>query len=193
MTTFCCGVYIINGQNNFTLVWPTRHKREQNQLSNCLLKIVINEKSSQSFDQRENDWFLSLSLDDVSACAISAGSGKIKQKDIFFLPFRHDCRKRARKKPPPPWRWPKGSIYTSITKEKNDYVRKCSIMPMLPPTSDMSYFQQRLLKGIVQPFELGGVTSLIRSAVRFCKAGHLNKKILMIQSHERSLKPISAA
>jgi hypothetical protein len=49
------------------------------------------------------------------------------------------------------------------------------------------------VKGIVQPFELGGVTSLIPSAVRFCKAGHLKKKILMIQSHERSLKPISAA
>ncbi len=28
------------------------------------------------------------------------------------------------------------------------------------------------LKGIVQPFELGGVTSLIQSAVKFCKAGH---------------------
>jgi hypothetical protein len=48
-------------------------------------------------------------------------------------------------------------------------------------------------KGIVQPFELGGVTSLIRSAVRFCKAGHFQKKILMIQSHERSLKQNSAA
>ena len=50
-----------------------------------------------------------------------------------------------------------------------------------------------LLKGIVQPFELGGVTSLIRSAVRFCKAGHLKKFFLMIQSHERSLKQNSAA
>ncbi len=49
------------------------------------------------------------------------------------------------------------------------------------------------LKGIVQPFELGGVTSLIRLAVRFCKAGHFPKKILMIQSHERSLKQNSAA
>ncbi len=47
-------------------------------------------------------------------------------------------------------------------------------------------------KGNVQPFELGGVTSLIRSAVRFCKAGHFQKKILMIQSHERSLKQNSA-
>ncbi len=52
---------------------------------------------------------------------------------------------------------------------------------------------ETILKGIVQPFELGGVTSLIRSAVKFFKAGHFQKKILMIQSHERSLKPISAA
>jgi hypothetical protein len=50
-----------------------------------------------------------------------------------------------------------------------------------------------LLKGIVQPFELGGVTSLIRSAVRFCKAGHFPKIFLMIQSHERSFKQNSAA
>ena len=48
-------------------------------------------------------------------------------------------------------------------------------------------------KGIFQPFELRGVTRLIQSAVKFCKAGHLKKKILMIQSHERSLKQISAA
>jgi hypothetical protein len=50
-----------------------------------------------------------------------------------------------------------------------------------------------LLKGIFQPFELGAETSLIRSAVKFFKAGHFPKKIFMIQSHERSLKPISAA
>ena len=49
------------------------------------------------------------------------------------------------------------------------------------------------IKGIVQPFELGPVTSLVRSAVKFCEAGHFQKKFLMIQSHERSLKPISAA
>jgi hypothetical protein len=48
-------------------------------------------------------------------------------------------------------------------------------------------------KGIFQPFELGGVTRLIASAVKFCKAGHLKKNFLMIQSHERSLKQISAA
>ncbi len=29
-------------------------------------------------------------------------------------------------------------------------------------------------KGIVQPFELGGVTRLIRSAVKFCMAGNKN-------------------
>jgi hypothetical protein len=51
----------------------------------------------------------------------------------------------------------------------------------------------RSVKGIVQPFELGGVTRLIRSAVKFCKAGNLKKKILMVQSHERSLKQIGAA
>ncbi len=48
-------------------------------------------------------------------------------------------------------------------------------------------------KGIFQPFELGGMTRLIQSAVKICKAGRLKKKILMIQSHERNLKPISAA
>jgi hypothetical protein len=52
---------------------------------------------------------------------------------------------------------------------------------------------KRGFKGIFQPFELGAETSLIRSAVKFFKAGHLNKFFLMIQSHERSLKPISAA
>jgi hypothetical protein len=52
---------------------------------------------------------------------------------------------------------------------------------------------QMIFKGIVQPFELGGVTRLIRSAVKFCMAGNLKKKILMVQSHERSLKLICAA
>ncbi len=32
--------------------------------------------------------------------------------------------------------------------------------------------RRRTLKGIVQPFELGGVTRLIRSAVKFCMAGN---------------------
>jgi hypothetical protein len=49
------------------------------------------------------------------------------------------------------------------------------------------------LKGIFQPFELGGVTRLIQSAVKFWKAGNLKKNFLMIQTHERSLKQISAA
>jgi hypothetical protein len=48
-------------------------------------------------------------------------------------------------------------------------------------------------KGIFQPFELGGMTRLIQSAVKFCKAGRLKIFFLMIQSHERNLKPISAA
>ncbi len=34
----------------------------------------------------------------------------------------------------------------------------------------------KILKGIVQPFELGGVTRLIRSAVEFCMADNLKKK-----------------
>ena len=57
----------------------------------------------------------------------------------------------------------------------------------------MSHEMDLAFKGIVQPFELGPVTSLVRSAVKFCEAGHFQKKLLMIQSHERSLKPISAA
>jgi hypothetical protein len=48
-------------------------------------------------------------------------------------------------------------------------------------------------KGIFQPFELGGMTRFIRSAVKFWKAGNLKKIFLMIQTHERSLKQISAA
>jgi hypothetical protein len=48
-------------------------------------------------------------------------------------------------------------------------------------------------KGIVQPFELGGGTILILSAVKYWKSGKLKKLFLMIQSHERSIKPISAA
>jgi hypothetical protein len=53
--------------------------------------------------------------------------------------------------------------------------------------------QFQYFKGIFQPFELGGVTRLIRSAVKFFKAGHLKNSFLMIQSHERSLKQISVA
>jgi hypothetical protein len=49
------------------------------------------------------------------------------------------------------------------------------------------------VKGIVQPFELGGETRLIRSAVKYWKAGMFVKKFLMIPSHERSMKPFSAA
>jgi hypothetical protein len=42
-----------------------------------------------------------------------------------------------------------------------------------------------MLKGIVQPFELGGEISLIRSAVKYWKPGKLLKQNLMIQSHKR--------
>jgi hypothetical protein len=51
----------------------------------------------------------------------------------------------------------------------------------------------RLLKVPVQPFELGGETRLILSAVKYLKPGKCLKRFLMIQSHERSIKPISAA
>ncbi len=37
-------------------------------------------------------------------------------------------------------------------------------------------FSPNFLKGIVQPFELGGVTRLIQSAVKLCMAGNLKKK-----------------
>jgi hypothetical protein len=50
-----------------------------------------------------------------------------------------------------------------------------------------------VLKGIVQPFERGGETRLIRSAVKYWKAGKFLKRNLMIQSHERRIKPFSAA
>jgi hypothetical protein len=35
--------------------------------------------------------------------------------------------------------------------------------------------EEDMVKGIFQPFELGGVTRLIRSAVKFWKAGNLKK------------------
>ncbi len=74
---------------------------------------------------------------------------------------------------------------------------KCHIMQAMqvgryPWTKELKDTNQPL-KGIVQPFELGGVTSLLRWAVKFCKAGHFQKKFLMIQSHERSLIQNSAA
>jgi hypothetical protein len=49
------------------------------------------------------------------------------------------------------------------------------------------------VKGIVQPFELKGVTRLIRSAVKNWRSGNFLKSFLMIQSHERSIKPFTAA
>jgi hypothetical protein len=62
-----------------------------------------------------------------------------------------------------------------------------------PSQDQQKTFRRRLItlkviKGIVQPFELGGVNRLIRSAVKYWKAGNLEKNNLMIQSHERSLK-----
>ncbi len=40
------------------------------------------------------------------------------------------------------------------------------------------------LKRIFQPFELGGVTRLIRSALKFLRPAIKKKKNLMIKSHE---------
>jgi hypothetical protein len=48
------------------------------------------------------------------------------------------------------------------------------------------------MKGIVQPFELGGETRLIQSAVNIESLASFNN-FLMIQSHERSTKPFSLA
>ncbi len=45
----------------------------------------------------------------------------------------------------------------------------------------------------VQPFELKGVTRLIRSAVKNWRSGNFLKSFLMIQSHERNIKPFTAA
>jgi hypothetical protein len=50
-----------------------------------------------------------------------------------------------------------------------------------------------VLKGIVQPFELKGVNRLIRSAVKNWRSGNFFQSFLMIQSHERSIKPLTAA
>jgi hypothetical protein len=55
---------------------------------------------------------------------------------------------------------------------------------------DDFYTIKSLFKGIVRPFELGGETRLIRSAVKYWKHGTFKKKI-MIQPHERSIKPFS--
>jgi hypothetical protein len=51
----------------------------------------------------------------------------------------------------------------------------------------------RFFKDIVHPFELGGETTLIRSAVKYKRPGKFKNNFLMIQPHERSIKPFSAA
>jgi hypothetical protein len=47
------------------------------------------------------------------------------------------------------------------------------------------------LKDIVRPFDFGGMTRLIRSGIMNWRPGKLY--ILMIKSHERSIKQITAA
>ncbi len=55
----------------------------------------------------------------------------------------------------------------------------------------VSAFSSKIIKGIFQPFELGGVTRLIRSKI--LEGRQFKIFFLMIQTHERSLKQISAA
>jgi hypothetical protein len=57
----------------------------------------------------------------------------------------------------------------------------------------MTTFLKGIFKGIVQPFELKGVTRLIRSAVKNWRSGNFLKSFLMIQSQERSIIPFTAA
>jgi hypothetical protein len=50
------------------------------------------------------------------------------------------------------------------------------------------------IKSIVRPFKLGGQEyRLIRSAVINWRPGNFFKTILLIQSHERNIKPYIAA
>jgi hypothetical protein len=49
------------------------------------------------------------------------------------------------------------------------------------------------LEGIVQPFELKGVTRFIQSAVKNWRSGNFLKSFLMIQSNERGINPFTAA
>jgi hypothetical protein len=53
--------------------------------------------------------------------------------------------------------------------------------------------KKQVLKGIVQPFELGGETRLLRSAVKYWKPGKFLNIFLMIQSPERNMKRFSGA
>ncbi len=73
----------------------------------------------------------------------------------------------------------------TTVRQKNKYVyiapvKVCAqisfiLLSLVVCSSSVSYIKTRpdlFLKGIFQPFELGGVTRLIPSAVKFCKAGH---------------------
>jgi hypothetical protein len=74
--------------------------------------------------------------------------------------------------------------------EDAEYLERCWLL-----LADI-YIQGQLilwaLKGIVQPFELGGKTRLIQSAVINWRPDKFLKQILMIQFHERSLKVYSS-
>ncbi len=63
---------------------------------------------------------------------------------------------------------------------------------LLVDLSNLIFYISKV-KGIVQPFELKCVTRLIRSAVKNWRSGNFLKSFLMTQSHERSIKPFTAA
>jgi hypothetical protein len=55
------------------------------------------------------------------------------------------------------------------------------------PLECMDKSKKLPFKGIVQPFELKGVTRLIQCAVKNWRSGNFFKSFLMIQFHERSI------
>jgi hypothetical protein len=59
-------------------------------------------------------------------------------------------------------------------------------------TLDTHQWSVNTFKGIVQPFEFGGLTRLIRSGIINWRPGKFFF-ILMLQSHEMSIKPFTAA
>jgi hypothetical protein len=71
---------------------------------------------------------------------------------------------------------------------------RASFSELIHEIHKYSYIIYLDFKSIVQPFELEGVISLIRSAVKNWRSSKL-KKIFYdtVQSHERSIKPFSAA
>ncbi len=74
------------------------------------------------------------------------------------------------------------------------FFKFCCNFPPCSKSFTFFYIARYLcFKGIFQPFELGGETILIQSAVKHQVPGKFVKKFLMIHSHEKSIKQISAA